>query len=140
MNPTHPHPFRPVLIFDGDCRFCCHFIRRLSAITGDRVEYLPQQDPGCPGRFPTLAPADLEESVHRVDTQGRITSGAKAVAQTLAESPDWRWAWILFRAVPGLAPIAEWLYRKVANNRAFISRVWQRIYGDFDKLPPENRR
>ena len=33
------------MIFDGNCRFCRVWIERWRAVTGDKVEYLPFQDP-----------------------------------------------------------------------------------------------
>ena len=47
-------PPKPLMIFDGDCRFCSIWIRRWKSSTGDQVDYLPSQDPRIAAWFPEL--------------------------------------------------------------------------------------
>ena len=111
------------------------WIERWRDATGDAVEYLAQQSPECAARFPQLDPAALQEAVHRVDTEGRVTRGAEAVLETLAEAPGWRRVARLGLGSSVFLGLAERLYRVVARNRMAFSmatRVW---WGDSVRRP-----
>lgn len=118
-----------MLVYDGDCGFCRTWIARWRRSTGEAVEYLAQQDPECPRRFPELDPLALQESVHRVDVGGEVTSGAEAVLRTLAQAPGWERfarAWLSWRS--GMI-LAEWAYRRVARNRRLFSTLTRWLGG-----------
>lgn len=114
---------RPVLVYDGDCGFCRKWVERWRGATGDAVEYLAQQDPACGRRFPKLTAEALRESVHRVDPGGRVTSGAEAVLLTLGQARRWRWFARVWLGGGWRLRFAEWVYRRVARNRALLSRL-----------------
>ena len=59
-------PAKPVLIFDGDCNFCRRWILRWQQATGERVEYIPFQDPTVAQRFPELTRERCEQAVHHL--------------------------------------------------------------------------
>jgi predicted DCC family thiol-disulfide oxidoreductase YuxK len=130
-----PAPARPVLVYDGDCRFCRMWIERWRDATGDSVEYLAQQSPECASRFPQLDPVALQEAVHRVDTEGRVTRGAEAVLQTLADAPGWGRVARLGLESPVFLGIAEQLYRVVARNRVVFSTATRGLWGDSVRRP-----
>ena len=52
MTRVKSPPARPLMIFDGDCRFCAFWIRRWQRATGEAVEYIPFQDPKIASQFP----------------------------------------------------------------------------------------
>src|SRR5262249_3829443 len=77
-------PARPVMIYDGDCRFCTLWIRRWQIATGDRVEYLPYQDPRVVTQFPEIACEQFEAAVQLVQPDGAVYAAAEAVFRSLA--------------------------------------------------------
>jgi predicted DCC family thiol-disulfide oxidoreductase YuxK len=129
--PVPPPP--PVLIYDGDCGFCRHWIQRFQRITGPRVDYLSRLDPTCATRFPHIPPTDLEEAVHLVEPGGRTCRGAEAVIRALATTPGARWTAWAYAHLPGLAPVAERVYAWVARHRSGLSQLQQRLYGAPDR-------
>ena len=109
-------PTKPLLIYDGECRFCCRWIEKWKAITGDRVDYECSQS--ARPRFPQIAEADFERAVQWVGADGRVCSGAKAVFSALATATWYgRMALGLYRRVPVFSRLAEALYNGIATRR-----------------------
>ena len=48
------------MIYDGDCNFCSLWIHRWQLTTGDRLDFLPFQDPGVAARFPEVPRGQFE--------------------------------------------------------------------------------
>lgn len=125
---------KPLLIYDGGCRFCCRWIGALKAVTGQRVEYASSQEAG--GRFPQISPEEFERAVQWIGTDGSIRSGAEAVFLVLATSVlPGRLALALYRKVPLFARAAEAVYGVVAAHREFFSLVTRILWGN-DVRPP----
>ena len=122
-------PAKPLVIYDGDCTFCCFWIRRWQRATGEQVDYLPFQDPTLPERFPGLPRQQLEHAVHLVETNGAIFSGAEAAFGAFAHGPhghcwlDW------YDHSPGFANASEWAYRFIAGHRSFFSKLTRLAWG-----------
>ncbi len=132
-------PTKPLLLFDGDCNFCRFWIRRWQTITGDRIDYLPFQEPTVAGRFPELNPSQLGESVHLVEPSGQVSTGAAAVFRSLASNPRWRWPLLAYGASPLFAGASEWAYGQVAQNRTTFSLLTRVLWGSNPELPRYQR-
>src|SRR5579883_2269332 len=88
----------PVLLYDGDCRFCAEQAERLRRWAGGGVELESFRAPGVLARHP------------------QVSAGAAAVAHLLGLRPLLRPLARLY-AVPGLHALADAVYRLVAKNR-----------------------
>ncbi|HYM81030.1 MAG TPA: DCC1-like thiol-disulfide oxidoreductase family protein, partial [Candidatus Limnocylindria bacterium] len=129
LSRRDPLPARPMLIYDGECRFCRQWIRRWRRLIGDRVEYAPYR--AVAHRFPEIPIERFQRAVQLVEPGGRWSQGAEAVFRSLAARPEsarvkWSWcAWPLwlYQHVPGFAPASEWGYRLVADHRGLLSRL-----------------
>jgi len=120
-------PDKPVLLYDGDCRFCAMWIERWRQCAGDGVEFLPFQSPESALRFPELPRERLESAVHFIATDGSVSQGAAAVFQSIAGGnciPLW-----LYRNAPGFGACSEFVYRRVANHRPALSWVTRLLWG-----------
>ncbi len=111
----------PVMIYDDDCAFCRHWIRRWQRLTGSAVEYAPYQE--ALDRFPQVSLESAEAAVQLVVPGGEVLSGAAAVCRALRDVHGWGWADRAYTKLPGFRPIAEMVYRLVARNRTVVSRV-----------------
>ncbi|MFA7343481.1 MAG: lipase maturation factor family protein [Terrimicrobiaceae bacterium] len=127
-------PEKPLLIYDGECRFCCRWIEAWKAITGDRVDYETSRN--AVARFPEIAPGKFADAVQWVGADGRVCSGAEAVFSALATA-TWhgRMALGIYREVPALARVADALYDGVATHRSFFSLLTRMLWGN-DVRPP----
>src|ERR1039457_673713 len=101
-------PPKPLLVFDSDCNFCTLWVRRWEQMTGDRVDYLPAQDPGIAAQFPEIPCQQFATAVQLIETDGSIFSGAEAVFRTLAYNPNQQWPLRGYRRSPLFANITEW--------------------------------
>ena len=99
-------PAKPLLIYDGECRFCCRWVEAWRAVTGDRVNYERSQDIGQ--QFPQIAPEEFARAVQWMGEDGSICSGAEAVFSALATA-TWYGCLALkaHRTVPAFACGAE---------------------------------
>ncbi|MCH7876588.1 MAG: DUF393 domain-containing protein, partial [Gemmatimonadetes bacterium] len=118
---------RPMLLYDGDCTFCCRWVARWQVQTGDRIQYVPYQDAGAVRvSIPTER---LERAVHLVEPDGTVSSGAHAVFRALACGADRRWLLWSYNHIPLVAPVSERAYRFVADHRRGASRVADWVWG-----------
>ena len=122
-------PSKPVMVYDGDCRFCALWIRRWAQMTGEGVDYLPLQDPRVALLYPELPRERLETAVHFIDTGGAVYEGAEAVFRSLATNPSRRWWLHLYQGLPLAARASERAYRLVARHRSLFSWLTRIAWG-----------
>ena len=122
-------PDRPLMVWDGDCRFCGGWIRRWQSLTADRVDYQPYQKVGR--RFPEIMEADYAQAVHLILPDGSVLRAAAAVFASLAFTCGGCWGWPqkLYRRSPAFARVTEAGYRFVARHRMFFSRLTRLLWG-----------
>ncbi len=107
---------RPVLVYDGRCRFCIRQVRRLERRLGGRVRLESFRDPAVIERHPGLTAAACEQGMQLVLPDGRILSGARAGAELLRLRPLLApLGWLYY--VPGVRQLADALYAVVVRNR-----------------------
>ncbi len=111
------------MIYDGDCAFCFRWVQRWRQITGDRVDYLPSQDPRLVTRFPELSRERLDAAVHLITPDGSIYSGAEAVLRSLSMAGRTRCLLRWYERSNLFARSAEWVYRFIARHRKFFSKI-----------------
>ncbi len=105
-----------VLIYDGRCRFCVAQAQRLHRWARGRVRLESFRDPGVLARYPGLTLQQCEQAVQLVQSDGRIRSGAEAVAYTLRLNPALApLSWLYH--VPVLRQMLDCGYAVVARNR-----------------------
>jgi predicted DCC family thiol-disulfide oxidoreductase YuxK len=120
---------RPILIFDGDCRFCTTSARLLAYWVFRRPSTSPApsaEPPAAPSTEPWqrldlaelgLTPDLCRAAVQWVGEDGQVISGHVAIAAALrAGHPVWRPLGALLVA-PGFSWLAERLYSWVAEHR-----------------------
>lgn len=112
----------PVIVYDGECRFCDWSVRRIKKLDRQKqFEYLPRQAPGVEERFPVLAASDFNTGLRLIDDP-RVFVGADAVHQIYRRIPPYHliaWAY----ALPGLRQLFRFGYALVALNRHRFGRM-----------------
>jgi lipase maturation factor 1 len=115
---------RPVMVFDGDCRFCRRWVARWRRSTKNRVAYIAYQRIG--GKYPDLSPESCEQAVQFRESSGQIHGGADAVVRLFDYGlPGGRAA----RLILSQPPIIWFLragYRIIAKRRSLFSRLVRR--------------
>ncbi len=112
---------KPILIYDGDCGFCLRWIERWRGITGNALDYAPYQEAAA--RFPGITLNEFESSVILVEPGKKISRGAEAVFRSLSAARRHRWLLWSYEHLPGVKSVTEALYRFIAANRVFFSRI-----------------
>jgi predicted DCC family thiol-disulfide oxidoreductase YuxK len=128
-------PQKPLLVYDGDCRFCTLWIHRWRCATQDLVDYLPSQDPQIAERFPEIPREKFDSSVQLIEMDGSVYDGAEAVFRSLSHHPHFRWPLDIYEVFPPFAKISEWCYARVARNRAFFSQLTRVLWGSHVEKP-----
>ncbi|MGO8676151.1 MAG: lipase maturation factor family protein [Limisphaerales bacterium] len=131
---THPRqvanaPSKPVMVYDGDCRFCMLWVRRWMQVTGEAVDCVPLQDGRVALLYPELPQERLERAVHLIDTDGAVYQGAEAVFRSLAVNRSRRWALRLYQSSPWVARATEACYRFVAGHRSLFGSLTRLCWG-----------
>src|SRR5262245_65493748 len=103
---------RPVLLYDGHCRFCVAQAARLQRATGGRLELLSFREPGVLARFPQADAAACERAMQLVQPDGRISGGADAAREAFALRPALR-PLAAIMGLPGVRQLAAAGYRIV---------------------------
>jgi predicted DCC family thiol-disulfide oxidoreductase YuxK len=120
---------RPVMIFDGECGFCCFWVYRWRHAAGERVEFLALQNPVVADRFPELARSDLEAALHLVETDGSVVFGAEAVFRVWGYHPHGNWLFDWYTHSPSFERGSEWAYRYIARHRRVFSVLTRLVLG-----------
>ena len=77
-------PARPVLLYDGDCRFCRFAARAIARLDrGGRFALLPFDDPAAAMWLDRVPPAEQRQSIHVVLSDGTVESSDAALAVVL---------------------------------------------------------
>lgn len=114
-------PERPTLIYDGDCAFCRQCVARVQRWDREhRLAVVPFQDRVRVAEFGIPLPA-LAAAMHVVLPDGRVFAGADAAPEILRLVPGKRWLALAFD-LPGVRPMARWLYARVAARRRCLVR------------------
>lgn len=106
---------RPLLIFDGDCAICTTSANVITRWIRPRCDVEPWQrtDIAAFG----LTAQECTTAVQFVNAQRRVYSGSRAVMQMLRTAPQ---PWPVLGAIgdaPGVAWVADRVYRWIAANR-----------------------
>lgn len=116
-----PSPQRLVVLYDGECRFCTEGAARLARFAKpSALELVSSKDPAQLARFPQVSQFAANRALQLVMPDGRVYSGAAAVAQALNTRPIWRGLTWVYN-VPGVHWLTDRLYDLVAANRYRIA-------------------
>ena len=126
LRVTNP-PFKPLLIWDGECDFCRLWIERWHFITAEEVDYATYQE--VADRFPEIPRDEFKHSMVFIEPDGTAFFAAEAVYRSLAYRPSKRWLAWSYDHVPGFAAISEAVYKFVARHRGLGSTITRLLRG-----------
>ena len=121
-------PQRPLVVYDGDCHFCRHWVARWKYLTGELVAYEPFQKTAP--RFPEIPEEVFQNAVQLIMPDGNVYGGAEAVFRALSLVPGKAWMFWSYENIPGVAWLTEWSYRVVARHRPAFSFLSRLLWGD----------
>jgi len=111
----------PTVIYDGEWAICQKSVALLKRWDREHLlRYVPFQDGVAVARFGIALPK-LAAAMHLVLPDGRVYPGADAMPRLLELFPGKRWLAPLF-SVPGVLPLARWIYAWIAIRRHCLVR------------------
>jgi predicted DCC family thiol-disulfide oxidoreductase YuxK len=112
---------RRILIWDGDCGFCQHWVGRIRSPATGRPEAIAWQRLGRDGLGSIgLCEADVAKAAYFIDAGGRQFRGHRAVSQALIDAGGIR-AWIgRSIEIPPISALAAVVYWIVARTRRWL--------------------
>ena len=121
---------RPVLLYDGDCRFCRFIARTIEALDRRRrFGYLPFVDQLALDLLGPVPPNEREHSIHLVFPDGDIASAGDALAELSRVLPL---GGLLTDAARDHRPVRgafRWGYDLVADRRGQLSSLVPDVRG-----------
>lgn len=124
-NFTNP---KPLLIYDGECRFCQYCIDYLQAQTGDRVIFAHYQR--VANNYPDISLQRFEEAIQLISVDGYVYEGAEAVFRVLKLGADRTVGLMLYRYLPGFSVLSRSLYRGISKHRALTHNLCRLLFGN----------
>ena len=114
---------KPVIVYDGECRFCQWSVERIrKRDRRDHFEYLPRQTAGIDERFPILARSDFDAGLRLMRSANDVIVGADAIYQIYRRLPPYHLVAWTYR-LPVLKSLARMGYQFIARNRHLFGRV-----------------
>ncbi|MGY8767231.1 MAG: thiol-disulfide oxidoreductase DCC family protein [Pirellulales bacterium] len=123
MLPLPEDPItRPLVIYDGDCRFCTRSVKTLFRLGGgSRLCFISLHDPIVSERYPDLTHARLMDEMVVIDLAGNRYGGASAFRFLTRQLPG---LWLLapLMHIPFSLPVWSFCYRQIARIRYRFGR------------------
>ncbi len=117
LRPGTPEVVKPVVLYDGRCRFCTAGADRIRALDHEgRLEVVSLHEPAVRARFPGLTLEAVLQEMHFVRPDGSMEKGHAAFREILGTLPQTRWLALLWK-LPGFSFVADKSYKWVARNR-----------------------
>ena len=109
---------RDLLVYDGECRFCCASAARLQRLAGPAVHLVSLHEPGLLEALGIPKDAAMA-AMQLVTPEGRIYRGLEAVVQVLRHRAV---LGVLAKVyyIPGLRQLGDLVYRLIARYRYSI--------------------
>lgn len=109
------HPGRPLVLYDGHCPFCTSQAQSLGRLAEGRLELRPLQEEGVLARV-GVSEVEARRELKLVDG-GRVYGGAAAVVRALELARPALKPLVRLYELPVVRPVADRLYRWVADHR-----------------------
>ena len=127
LRVSDPPP-KPLLIWDGDCRFCELWVERWRIATGGQFDDAPSKQ--VASRYPEIPTETFDDAVVFIDETGRVFTAAEAIFRSLRGHVPYRALGWAYDRVPGFAGISNLFYRIIAQNRRIASAVTRALWGN----------
>jgi predicted DCC family thiol-disulfide oxidoreductase YuxK len=121
---------RPLVIYDGECKFCRQQLRNLQRAAGRHFQAASFRESGFFEHHKEVSPDECQKALQFIDAAGRKFSGAEAVVRILALNRLFCPLTCLYY-IPGIRKLCNVTYENISLNRYKISR-WRWVSTRFD--------
>ncbi|HUF53549.1 MAG TPA: DCC1-like thiol-disulfide oxidoreductase family protein [Dehalococcoidia bacterium] len=128
---------RPVLFYDGECRFCRATARAIATLDRRRrFAYLPFQDPLADQMLAPVRPEERERSIHLVFADGSVVSAGDVLAELTRVLPAGRLLADAARDHRSVRDVFRFGYDLVATRRGPLSALVPDVRGPVRRPGP----
>lgn len=112
----------PIMLYDGDCGFCRHWVEKWRLITGKSLQYQPYQK--VITGYPQVTENECRKAVRLIMPDGAVFSGAQAVFKAFALAGKCESLLWLYEHIPLFGPLSEFVYQSIARSRRLLSKLY----------------
>ena len=125
-NKTKFNPKKPIMVWDGDCRFCRSFAERFEASSNGAVEFIPYQS--LEQKYTNAPDLNYEKAVVFFTTTS--TSNGAAAIFDFFNVIGKKWPKKLYENFYLFSKISEYFYSFIAKNRTLFGRLGRIFFGN----------
>ncbi|MBT5808382.1 DUF393 domain-containing protein [Candidatus Uhrbacteria bacterium] len=118
---------KDTFLYDRCCSFCVRWVKYWKRLTGVRVDYKPFQD--YASEFPQIDKEAFFTSAQFVDSDGKVYSGARGIAELLSRAPGKGWFKWWYQYFPPFRLVSEFAYRNTSSCRVCASKASNFFWG-----------
>jgi predicted DCC family thiol-disulfide oxidoreductase YuxK len=132
---TGYRPEKPLLVWDGECKFCQYWILRLRPVFETNLEIEPYQK--LSARRTGISEADYRQAARLIDSDGKVYSGP-AVFYRAVEN---KWAKRLLKLYERnltFQRVNDLAYQLIADHRGRFFELTKLLWGKNPRRPGRN--
>ncbi|MBM43774.1 MAG: membrane protein [Phycisphaerae bacterium] len=122
-----PSPF-PVVIFDGDCRFCRRWVRRYWNLKHEGIAWSSLEN--ARSHFPDVPEENFRKSLHVIEPDGTIRTRAAACYRVLQLVGLRAWPLWFHEHVPLARRVGDAFYSLISRHRRAADRASSMLHGN----------
>jgi len=107
---------RPMLVFDGECKFCRRLASKWNKKIGEKINFVPYNE--LSDKYGNTSTEEFTKEIKLIYPEGTVYGGAAAAFKVIehSKSPLRALSW-LYDHTRVFDPIWEWVYELVAKYR-----------------------
>lgn len=130
-STTNPPSF-PILIWDGECKFCKWWKTRWELKTSNQLSFKVYQE--VASQFPDIPLKEFKKASRLIDIDGNVYSGPDSAYRSLYLAGDKKWhQW--YSNYKWFQKISDLGYNHIAKNRNFYYKATSILFGKDPEKP-----
>ena len=132
IKTTNYPPVFPILIWDGECKFCKWWKTRWELKTKDQLSFKTYQE--AASQFPDIPLKEFKKASRLIDTDGKIYAGPDSAYRSVFMAGDKKWHnW--YTEYKWFQELSDFGYNHIAKNRSFYYKFTSFLFGKDPKKP-----
>jgi len=132
INKTEHPPFQPILVWDGECKFCKWWKTRWELKTKDNLSFKTYQE--VASQFSDIPIKEFKKASRLIEPDGKIYSGPDSAYRSLYYTGRKKWHF-WYQKYPWFKTISNFSYNHIAKNRSFYYKVTVFFFGSNPEKP-----
>lgn len=132
ITKTEYPPTHPILVWDGECKFCKWWKTRWEIKTKNKLQFTTYQEVG--GQFHDIPLKEFKKASRLIDSDGNIYSGPDSAYRSLYIAGNKKWhQW--YSEYSWFEKLSDYGYNHIAKNRDFYYKATVSLFGNNPEKP-----